>query len=107
MVVVSDADIVINVVTQRRDPKDTPMGWNQFTERQYANKDFFLNCIEYLVNPSGILEARSKDFTLRLLDPKKVEEGKTRWQLINIGIPVILILIFGFSYQAIRRKKYQ
>jgi ABC-2 type transport system permease protein len=107
MVVVSDADIVMNVVAQNRDPRKTPMGWNQFTERTYANKDFFLNCVEYLVNPSGILEARSKDLTLRLLDPKKVEENKTTWQFINIGIPVILILIFGFIYQAIRRKKYR
>lgn len=105
MIVISDADLVANVVTQNEGPK--PMGFNQFTQRQYANKDFFLNCVEYLVNPSGILEARSKDLTLRLLDPKKVEESKTTWQFINIGIPVILILIFGFIYQALRRKKYQ
>ena len=107
MIVVSDADIVLNVVTPNRDPRNTPMGWNQFTERQYANKDFFLNAVEYLVNPSGILEARSKDFTLRLLDPKKVDEGKTKWQLINIAIPVILVFGFGFVYQALRRKRYQ
>lgn len=105
MIVISDADLVGNVVTQKEGPK--PMGFNQFTQRQYANKDFFLNCIEYLVNPSGILETRSKDFTLRLLDPGKIEESKTTWQLINIGVPVILILIFGFVYQALRRKKYQ
>lgn len=107
MIIVSDADIVMNVVTQSRDPEKTPMGWNQFTQRTYANKDFFLNSVEYLVNSSGILEARSKDFTLRLLDPKKVEESKTTWQLINIGTPVVLIMIFGFIYQALRRKKFQ
>ncbi|MBC7827246.1 MAG: gliding motility-associated ABC transporter substrate-binding protein GldG [Chitinophagaceae bacterium] len=105
MIVVSDADIVANVVTQNEGPKQ--MGYNQYTQRTYANKDFFLNSVEYLVNPSGILEARSKDFTLRLLDPKKVEESKTTWQMINIAIPVILILIFGFIYQTLRRKKYQ
>jgi gliding-associated putative ABC transporter substrate-binding component GldG len=107
MIVTSDADLVFNVVANNRDPRKTPMGWNQYTERQYANKDFFLNCMEYLVNPSGILEARSKNLTLRLLDPKKVEESKTKWQLINIAIPIILVLIFGFIYQALRRRKYQ
>lgn len=107
MIVTSDADLVFNVVAKNRDPRKTPMGWNQYTERQYANKDFFLNCIEYLVNPSGILEARSKNLTLRLLDPKKVEESKTKWQLINIAVPIILVLIFGFIYQALRRRKYQ
>ena len=105
MIVISDADLVANVVTQNEGPK--PMGFNQFTERQYANKDFFLNCVEYLVNPSGILEARSKDLTLRLLDQKKVDESKTTWQFVNIGLPIILILIFGFIYQALRRRKYQ
>ena len=105
MIVVSDADLVANVVTQNEGPK--PMGFNQFTQRQYANKDFFLNCLEYLVNPSGILEARSKDLTLRLLDPKTVDEERTKWQFINIGIPVILILIFAFIYQSIRKRKYQ
>src|SRR5207249_2553664 len=64
MIVVSDADIVSNVVTQNHGP--LTMGFNQFTNYQYANRDFFLNCIEYLTDASGILETRSKDFTLRL-----------------------------------------
>jgi ABC-2 type transport system permease protein len=105
MIVISDADIVANVVTQNEGPGR--MGYNQFTQRTYANKEFFLNCVEYLVDPSGILETRSKDFTLRLLDPKKVEESRTKLQLINIAIPIIVIFVFGFIYQALRRKKYQ
>ena len=105
IIVISDADLVVNVVIPNEGPK--PMGYNQYTQRTYANKDFFVNCIEYLVNPSGILETRSKDFALRLLDSKKVEEGRTKWQMMNIAIPLILIVIFGFIYQALRRKKYQ
>lgn len=105
MIVISDADLVSNVVTAKEGP--LPMGYNQFTNYQYANKDFFLNCIEYLVNPSGILDTRSKDFTLRLLDPAKVEAGRTWWQLINIAIPVALVLLFGFIYQVFRKRKYQ
>jgi len=106
MIVISDADVAMNVVTQKRDPRDTPMGWNQFTDYQYANKDFLLNCIEYLVNPSGILETRSKDITLRLLDTKKVDDEKTKWQIVNISLPIVLILLFGFIYGFARRKKY-
>lgn len=105
MIVISDADIVSNVVTPSEGPK--PMGFNQFTQQTYANKEFLLNSLEYLVNPSGILETRSKDFTLRLLDPKKVEEGRTMWQLVNVALPVILVAIFGFIYQFLRRRKYQ
>lgn len=105
MIVVADADIVSNVVTRREGP--LPMGFNQFTNYQYANKDFILNCIEYLTNPSGILQTRSKDLTLRLLDPRKVESQKIMWQILNIGLPVLLVCLFGIVYQALRKRKYQ
>lgn len=104
MIVVSDADIVGNVVTQEEGP--LPMGTNQFNKYRYANKDFFLNSLEYLVDPSGILETRSKDFTLRLLDPKKVAESHTKWQVINVGLPVLLVVLAGSVFQYIRRRKY-
>ncbi|MEO8582189.1 MAG: gliding motility-associated ABC transporter substrate-binding protein GldG [Flavitalea sp.] len=105
MIVVADADIASNVVTQNDGP--LAMGTNQFTHTQYANRDFILNSIEYLVNPSGILAARSKTLTLRLLDPAKIETEKMKWQIINNGLPVILIVAFAFVYQAVRNKKYQ
>lgn len=105
MIVVSDADIVSNVVTANEGPM--PMGYNQFTNYQYANKDFFLNCIQYLTDSSGILETRSKDFTLRLLDPQKTEDDRVKWQLLSIGLPVVLVLLFGSIYQAVRKRKYQ
>ena len=104
MIVISDADIVANVVTQNEGPLQ--MGTNQFTKVQYANRDFITNCIEYLTNPSGILAARAKTFVLRLLDPAKIEDQRTTWQIINVGLPVVLILGFALVYQAIRNKKY-
>jgi ABC-2 type transport system permease protein len=105
MIVIADADIAANVVTQNDGP--LTMGTNQFTKTQYANKDFIVNAIEYLVNPSGILSARSKTLTLRLLDPAKIETEKTQWQILNMGLPVILIICFAFIYQALRNKKYK
>jgi gliding-associated putative ABC transporter substrate-binding component GldG len=105
MIVVSDADIVSNAVTANEGP--LYMGYNQFTNYQYANKDFFLNCIQYLTDSSGILETRSKDFTLRLLDPAKTEESRGKWQILSIGLPVVLVLLFGAVYQAVRKRKYQ
>lgn len=104
MIVVSDADIVSNVVTAQG---PLTMGFNQFTNYQYANKDFIVNCIQYLVDSSGIVETRSRDFTLRLLDVKKTEEERSKWQLINIGLPVLLVTFFGIIYQALRKRKYQ
>lgn len=104
MIVVADGDIAWNAVSQQYGPM--PMGFNFYTNYTFSNKEFFTNCLEYLVNPSGILETRAKDFTLRLLDLKKVKEQKTTWQFINVALPVLLIILFGFIYQQFRRKKY-
>ena len=104
MIVVADGDIAWNAVSQQYGP--LPMGFNFYTNYTFSNKEFFINCLEYLVNPSGILETRAKDFTLRLLDLKKVKEQKTTWQFINIALPVLLVVLFGVIYQQVRRKKY-
>jgi gliding-associated putative ABC transporter substrate-binding component GldG len=104
MIVVADGDIAINQVSPQYGP--LPMGHNFYTNYTFGNKEFFTNCIEYLVNPSNILETRAKDFTLRLLDLKKVKEQKTTWQIINIALPVLIVILFGFVYQQLRKRKY-
>ena len=108
MIIVSDGDIVLNA-TYKNQP--LPMGVNPYTigsqyEYQFANRQFVENCIEYLINEGGLMEAKSKNFTLRLLDTKKVSEQKTLWQVINLVVPVILLLLFGFIYQLVRKRKY-
>ena len=108
MIVVADGDIVLNGV---KEGSPLSMGVNSYTvgtqyEYQFANKQFVENCIEYLINPANLSEARAKDYTLRLLDAKKIEEQKTKWQIINLALPVVLIILFGIFYQWWRRKKY-
>jgi gliding-associated putative ABC transporter substrate-binding component GldG len=105
MIVIADGDIALNAVTQKEGP--LPLGMNMFTQYQYANKDFLSNCLEYLTDNSGILEARSKDYTLRLLDKKKIESEKSKWQIINIVLPLLIVFIFGTLYQYIRKRKYR
>lgn len=103
-IVVSDGDIVTNAVTQSEGALE--MGVQQFENYQFANKEFLLNSLDYLVNNSGVLETRSKDITLRLLDKQKLFEQKAFWQFINIGVPVMLVLLFGWVYQLRRKKRY-
>jgi gliding-associated putative ABC transporter substrate-binding component GldG len=109
MIVVSDGDIVLNSVVKGN--QSIPMGMNPFTfgsqrEFAFANKDFLQNCLDYLINSSNLSEARAKDYTLRLLDKKKVESERTKWQLINIIVPVVLVFLFAVLYQFIRKRKY-
>ena len=104
MIVVADGDIATNQVSQQYGP--LPMGFNFYTNYTFANKEFFDNCLEYLVGPAGILETRAKEFTLRLLDLKKAQEQKTTWQFINIALPVLIIILFGVIYQQMRKRRY-
>ena len=109
MIIVADGDIALNDVSSKLGP--LPMGMNLYTsgsqyEYQFANRDFLLNCLEYLTNKQTIIKTRNKEIVLRLLDNRKVEAEKTKWQLINIVLPIILILIFGLLYQQIRRQRF-
>ncbi len=109
MIVVADGDIVLNDVSNKQGPLQ--MGMNLFTlgsqyEYQFANRQFLLNCLEYLTNKSTIIQTRNKEIVLRLLDPKKTEAEKTKWGLINIVLPVLLIIIFGVIYQRVRRHRF-
>ena len=103
-IVISDGDIVTNAVTQSEGPLQ--MGVQQYENYTFANREFLLNCLDYLVNNSGVLETRGKDVTLRLLDKQKLATQKSLWQFMNIGVPVLLVLIFGWIYQLRRKKRY-
>lgn len=103
-IVISDADILTNAISPTNGP--LAMGEIPFENYRFANREFFLNCVDYLVTSNGIFESRNKDFTLRLLDKQKVEEQKTFWQLMNIVVPVVIILLFGFIYNAVRKRKF-
>ncbi len=103
-IVVSDADIVTNYVSQTNGP--LPMGMIPYENYRFANREFFLNCIDYLVSNSAIFESRNKEFTLRLLDKAKVESDRSKWQIINIGLPVVIILLVGLLLQWLRKRKF-
>jgi ABC-2 type transport system permease protein len=104
VIVCTDADIFMNEVTPRG---PLPLGFSRDNNYTFANQDFVENSLEYMVNPSGILETRAKDYTLRLLDPAKAEKDRPFWQFINIGLPLLLVVLGGYVYQLLRKQRYQ
>jgi len=104
MIVISNGDIIRNEL--RGDSSFYPLGYYKFTKQQFANKDFILNCIQYLADNQGILTTRNKEVKLRLLNTVKVDDEKVKWQVINILVPILLIVIFGIGFNAYRRRKY-
>jgi len=108
MIVVADGDMVLNDVASEG---PLPMGLNFFTvgsqyEYQFANRDFLLNSLEYMISNPAISETRNKNIVLRLLDMTKVDEQRSTWQFINILVPVLLVIVAGWIYQQVRKRKY-
>ncbi|GAB1398297.1 gliding motility-associated ABC transporter substrate-binding protein GldG [Saprospiraceae bacterium] len=97
MIVVSDGDIARNSFNPATGEM-RPLGFNQYERRVYANKNFLINCVDYLIEGRGIIEARAREVKLRLLDTVKVRDEKGFWQLINVLLPVVLLVLAGMSY---------
>jgi len=105
MIIISDGDVIRNQYSQSKG-QVFPLGYDRYANQQFGNKRFLLNCVDYLCDDSGIIEVRSKEVTLRLLDKAKIKREKLFWQFINIGLPIILILIFAVANNFYRKRKY-
>lgn len=103
---ISDAEIISNYY-EPRSGKISPMGYNQWTGKSYGgNKDFMVNAIDYLLDDYGLIEARSKNIKLRLLDQVELKNNKLKWQLLNLILPTLLVFGFGLIFNFLRKRKY-
>ncbi len=105
MIVLADGDIFKNQINST-DGSAYPLGFDRFTREQYANKNFLLNAVDYLFDDSGIISLRNKEIKLRLLDRAKIRQEKLFWQLLNIGLPLILLIACGIFQHYYRIRKY-
>lgn len=107
MVVISDADIIRNEVSRRADGAYiTPLGYDRYSRQTYGNKEFLVNVINYLNDDKGLMNLRTREFMLRLLDKSKILEQRVRWQVINLTIPSVVLLVFVAVWLIVRRKRY-
>jgi ABC-2 type transport system permease protein len=105
MIVVTDGDLIRNQIDIRT-RKPLSLGFDQYTQITYANKEFIENCISYLVDGEGLVDIRSRELKVRLLDPTKVSKQRVTWQVVNTLVPIALIIILGLVMSLIRKVKY-
>ena len=107
MIVIADADIIRNAV-KRVGLNETPLplGQDKYTGQVYGNRDFLINCLNWLVDKNGIMELRSRELKLRLLNTKMIKTEKTKWQIINISGPILIVILAGLLYNYFRRRNY-
>ncbi len=98
MLFVSDGDLAANVISDIENDRVYPLGYNRYDKRQYANKDFLVNAIEYMMDDYGLIESRGKELKLRLLNVQKARDEKTFWQSINLLLPLAFICVVGLAF---------
>ncbi len=107
MIVVADGDIIKNQLQPgSAGTTPLPLGYDKYTGQQFGNKDFILNAMNYLSDDSGLLSVRSREVKLRVLDSARVDAERSKWQIINTLIPVLLVLAFAFVQGYLRKRKY-
>jgi ABC-2 type transport system permease protein len=103
MIVISDGDVAQN---QSSRGVALPLGYDNYEKRQYGNKDFILNSIDYLLEEEALIDVRTRELKMRLLDSQKINQERSFWQALNMLAPVLLIILFGMIKQYRRKKKY-
>lgn len=103
MIVISDGDLFKNEIEKG---KPLPLGYDRNSKRNFGNKTFIINCLEYLVDEDNLIETRNKEIRLRQLDPIKVQKESGFWQQINLVLPSLLVAIFGLLFFFVRKKKF-
>jgi ABC-2 type transport system permease protein len=107
MIVVADGDCARNYVSVQEGKYLTqPLGYDQYTKTTFGNREFLLNCVNYLLDDSGVMELRNREVKVRLLDGKKITEQRGFWSLFNVGLPVLLVVLSGLVYMFLRKRKY-
>lgn len=105
MLVVSDGDIIKNLVNPQNN-SPLPLGFNRWSGYTFANENFLINSIEYMLDDANLFEARGKEVKLRRLNTKKATEERGFWQILNILVPLFLLALFGIGFTFIRRRKF-
>ncbi|WP_304198056.1 gliding motility-associated ABC transporter substrate-binding protein GldG [Flavobacterium alvei] len=104
IIVISDGDLIKNQLDKNFQPVE--LGYDQRSGNLYDNKDFLMNCVNYLLDDNGLINIRSKDLELPLLDKEKVYESYTTTQILTIGLPILILGLFGIVFTFWRKKKY-
>jgi ABC-2 type transport system permease protein len=104
MLVISDGDVIKNQLDRNLQPLE--LGFDKWTNKFYANKDLLLNAVQYMLDDSGLINIKSKEIRIPLLDKEKVYEHYTRAQWITIGLPLVLLMVFGLVFLWLRKRIY-
>lgn len=103
MIVIADGDVVRN---DFMNGQLLPLGYDKYTRKMYGNKEFLVNCVNYLCGDEDLIPLRSREVIMRNLDLAKVEREKTAWQIVNVALPIVIIVLFGVLLAVLRKRTF-
>ena len=105
IIVCSDGDIPINDFDKKQN-NPLPLGFDKYSGNTFANKDFVMNAIDYLLDDNGVITARNKEVVLRPLDKVALQDEREYWQGINLIIPIVVLILAGLLKGFLRKRQY-
>ena len=103
MIVIADGDVGRNKL-HKGEP--LPLGMDQLTQEQFGNEQFLRNALDYLLDDSNLMSLRNRNIEARLLDRNRITEEKTKWQMINLLLPLAIIGALGGLFFWLRKRKF-
>ncbi len=105
IIVIADGDIARNDINPREN-KPQPLGYDLLSRYLFANQDILLNMVAYLTDENGLIKARNKEVKIRPLDKEKIRDNRAYWQVLNIVLPLVVLVMFGLVLSYWRKRKY-
>jgi len=105
LIIVSDGDLPLNQVNSL-EKTIYPLGYDKYSRQVFGNKVFLENAVDYLIDPNGLIQLRSKEIKLRLLNKPLVQETKGTETFLNFLVPILWVLLSGFAFSGFRAYRY-
>jgi ABC-2 type transport system permease protein len=105
IMVISDGDVARNEINPRTgNPQQ--LGLDPFTNYTFANEELLMNAVAYLTDENGLIKTRAREVKIRPLNKEKLRTEKANWQSINLVLPLVVLLLYGFLRAFLRKKRF-
>lgn len=107
LIVVADANIIKNdVINLATGARIMRLGYDRYSKQTFDNLLFVKNVVNYVSGGESVIALRSNEVKMRLLDKNKTSFKRFYWQIINVVLPLLVVVLFGVFVGLYRWFKY-
>jgi gliding-associated putative ABC transporter substrate-binding component GldG len=105
IIVIADGDLARNEINARTGQPQA-LGLDTYSGTTFANQELIMNMVAYLADETGLINARNKDVKIRPLDREKIKSSRLYWQVLNLVLPIVLIVLLGVAKAYLRKRRF-